>query len=77
MTEAIEPVTAYAFKDLNFDRMIFTNAKGNHRSGRIKEKTGARFKGLKPVNFVDPYYTEAEVWELTKDEYLLSLSKKT
>lgn len=68
--EPVEPVMAYAFEDLNFERMIFTNAKGNQRSRRIKEKTGAKFLGLKPAKFSDPQYTDCEVWELIKAEWL-------
>lgn len=66
MTEAVDPVMAYAFEELNFEKMVFTNAKGNQRSRRIKEKTGAKFIGLKSAKFTDPQYTDSEVWELTK-----------
>ncbi len=35
----------------------------------MKEKTGARFIDVKPAKFVDPKYTEQEVWELTKSDW--------
>lgn len=69
MTEAVQPITRYAFEDLGFDILRFTNAKGNERSKRIKEKTGARFVTLKPTTSVDPQYTHSEQWELTKKEW--------
>ncbi len=70
MTEAVKPVMDYAFEDLRFEKMIFANAVGNIASRRIKEKTGARFMGVEPAKFVDPVYTEHELWELTKEEWL-------
>jgi hypothetical protein len=38
MSEGVQPVLGFAFKDLGFDRLVFTNAVGNERSRRIKEK---------------------------------------
>lgn len=67
MTEAVEPVMDYAFDELGFEKLVFANAVGNTRSRRIKEKTGARLIDVKPAKFVNPIYTEHEVWELTKD----------
>lgn len=69
MTEAVARVTDFAFNELGFDRLIFSNALGNMRSRRIKEKTGARFLGTRPAKFVDPAITEAETWELTKGDW--------
>ena len=69
MTEAVEPVMQYAFEELGFEKLIFTNAVGNTRSARIKEKTGARFICREPAQYVDPTFTEREVYELTKDEW--------
>jgi [ribosomal protein S5]-alanine N-acetyltransferase len=69
MTEAVEPVMDFAFNSLNFDKLIFSNALGNERSRRVKEKTGARYVGTKPSKLVDPKYTESELWELTKNEW--------
>ncbi len=69
MTEAVEPVMDYAFADLGFDKLIFSNALGNTKSRRIKEKTGARLIGARPAKFVSQDYTEAETWELTKVEW--------
>lgn len=69
MTEAVEPVTCYAFEELGFDELVFTNAVGNVRSRRIKEKTGAMLETVKPGDFVDPKYTEQEIWKLTKSAW--------
>ncbi len=69
MTEAAAAVTDYAFDHLNFDRLYFDNAKGNLASRRIKEKTGARLVRIEPAEFVDPAYTERELWELTKEAW--------
>jgi len=70
MTEAVTPVMDYAFTALAFEKLIFCNARGNARSRRVKEKTGARLLRTEPARFVDPAYREREVWELTKDEWL-------
>lgn len=69
MTEAVVPVTAHAFNDLGFDMLVFTNAVGNTRSRRVKEKTGARLVRVAPAMFVNPDFTEQEVWELSLDEW--------
>lgn len=69
MTEAVAPVMNYAFDFLGFEKLIFANAVDNKRSRRIKEKTGARLIDVKPAKFVNPKYTEHEIWELTKDEW--------
>jgi RimJ/RimL family protein N-acetyltransferase len=69
MTEAVAPVTAYAFNVLSFERLVFANAVGNFRSRRIKEKAGARWLRTEPAQFINPYYTEREIWELTKADW--------
>lgn len=69
MTEACEPVTDYAFTSLGFLRLLFANAVGNRKSRRVKEKCGARLIRVEPASFVDPAYTEHEVWELTRDDW--------
>jgi len=66
MTEAVFPVMDYAFDVLGFESLFFSNALGNERSRRVKEKTGARFLRTEPGKFVNPLYTEREIWELTK-----------
>jgi ribosomal-protein-alanine N-acetyltransferase len=70
MTEATSPVLQYAFTELGFESLIFSNAEGNLRSRRIKEKTGARFIGLREAKFVDPQYTKAETWEMSREEWM-------
>ncbi|MEH6308052.1 GNAT family N-acetyltransferase [Olivibacter sp. CPCC 100613] len=69
MTEASIAVIDYAFTDLGFKKMIFSNAVENIASRRIKEKTGCRFIGTIPARFVDPKLTVSELWELTKDDW--------
>lgn len=69
MTEAVEPVTSYAFSDLGFSELLLSNAKGNIRSRRLKEKVGAEFLYLKPSELVNPEYTESEIWRLTKEAW--------
>jgi ribosomal-protein-alanine N-acetyltransferase len=69
MTEAVTPVTTYAFTTLGFETLVFANALGNIRSRRVKEKTGARFVRTEPGKFVNPAYREREVWELTRDAW--------
>jgi len=69
MTEAVNPVMDYAFNSLGFEKLVFANAVGNARSRRIKEKTGARLIAVEPAKFVNPIYTEHEIWELTKNEW--------
>ncbi len=71
MTEAVRPVIDFAFKDLGFDNLVFTNAVGNHRSRRIKEKTGARPIAVLPAKFVDPSYSAHEIWELKRSDWIL------
>jgi len=70
MTEAVDPVMAYAFNELGFEKLVFANAAGNLKSRRIKEKTGCRLIDIRPAKFVNPKYTEHEICELTKEEWL-------
>lgn len=69
MTEALKPVTDFAFNQLGFEKLVFANAVGNNRSRRIKEKTGAVFLRNEPARFVNPEYKEHEVWELSKSNW--------
>lgn len=69
MGEALEPITEYAFNQLGFEKLLFDNAVGNHRSRRIKQRTPARKIGEFPRQFVDPALTSAELWEITKEEW--------
>lgn len=72
MTEAVAPVLEYAFMVLDFKTLLFSNAVGNTRSRRVKEKTGAVLLWVQPADYVSPEYTEREVWELTKEQWLAS-----
>ncbi len=69
MTEAVAPVLTYAFHELGFDQLVFSNALGNPKSRRIKLKTGARFLGTRPAQHVDPQFTVSETWELSKVDW--------
>ena len=69
MTEAVKPVLDYAFEQLGFEVLIFSNAKGNERSRRIKEKTGATYLYDIPSRLHHPAYTESEIWELKKEDW--------
>ena len=69
MTEAVEPITHYAFNHLSFEKLVFANAVGNLKSRRIKEKTGAKMIAVQPAKFVNPKYTEHEIWELKKSDW--------
>jgi ribosomal-protein-alanine N-acetyltransferase len=75
MTEAVKPVMDYAFESLGFEKLLFSNALGNLRSRRIKEKTGAKLLGIRESKFVDPTLTFAETWELTKEDWIRRSSK--
>jgi [ribosomal protein S5]-alanine N-acetyltransferase len=70
MTEAVAAVNDCAFGQLGFQRLVFSNARGNLRSRRVKEKTGARFLGVEPALFVDASLSERELWETTRDDWL-------
>src|SRR6185312_8059826 len=52
MTEAVAPVMDYAFDKLGFEKLVFSNALGNDRSRRVKEKTGARLLRTEPAKYV-------------------------
>lgn len=75
MTEAVAPVMDYAFNELGFEKLVFANALGNTKSRRVKEKTGARLLHVVPAKFVDPQFTEHEIWELSKGEWLAHKGK--
>ena len=70
MTEAVTPIMDYAFHELGFEELFFSNALGNMQSRRVKEKTGATLTGIRNEAFVDPRFTKAENWKLTKTEWL-------
>jgi [ribosomal protein S5]-alanine N-acetyltransferase len=69
MSEALVPLTNWAFDGIGYQRLILANARGNLPSRRLKEKAGARLLRTEPGEFVDPSYTEREVWELTRDAW--------
>lgn len=70
MTEAASRINDHAFDDLGFEILHFGNAITNIGSRRIKEKTGATYKGTRPFKFVDPEVHDSQVWELTKANWL-------
>lgn len=70
MTEATSAINDYAFNELAFETLVFSNAKGNMGSHQVKVKTGAKLTGIEPAKFVDPGYTEQEVWQLDKENWI-------
>lgn len=72
MTEAVTPVTEFAFNILNLNELVFANAVGNTKSRRVKEKTGATFSESRPLKFVNPDFTHSEYWKLSKEDWLKS-----
>jgi len=74
MTEATQAVTEFAFTELDFDKLVFSNAVGNDRSHRVKAKCGAKLKSRSPASFVSEDFREQEIWELTKEDWLASKS---
>ena len=69
MTEAVSRVNTFAFDDLGFELLIFSNALGNIGSRKVKEKTGATFIEIQPAAFVDPEFKLRELWELSKSAW--------
>lgn len=69
MSEATVPVTNYAFEKLGFEKLILSNAVGNIASRKIKEKAGAKFIGIRDAKFATNEFTQAETWELTKENW--------
>jgi ribosomal-protein-alanine N-acetyltransferase len=69
MSEAVRPITEYAFTHLGFEKLILSNAVGNHASSRIKEKFGAKLLGTRKAEFATGEFHEAQTWELTRDDW--------
>ena len=69
MTEAVYPVIDFAFYSIGFENLIFSNAAGNIGSRKIKEKTGCELIDIRPARFVDPAFTEQELWKLTLENW--------
>lgn len=69
MTEALKPITNFAFNILGFDTLRFSNAVSNVASRKLKEKYGATLVGTRAARFVSPKENQAEVWELTKEKW--------
>ena len=70
MSEAVEAINHYAFTELEFEELIFSNAVGNYASAKIKEKSGAKKIEVIKSDFVDPGFTHSEIWKLSKGEWL-------
>jgi ribosomal-protein-alanine N-acetyltransferase len=69
MTEAAERVTAYAFAELGWPHLWFTNAQDNHASRRIKEKQGARLVDLMIGRYVEGTGPQM-VWQLLRQDWM-------
>jgi len=68
-TEAAERVTAYAFIELGWPHLWFSNAEGNHASRRIKEQQGARLVEMMMGHFVGGNASQM-VWLLAREDWL-------
>ena len=75
MTEGNYPIIDYAFNQLGFEKLVFTNAVGNFASRKVKEKTGCILVDVKPAQFVNPKFTKTEIWELTKNSWDIFIKK--
>lgn len=60
--KAVYPIIDFAFYDIGFEQLIFSNAVGNIGARKIKEKTGCELVDIRPAKFVDPAFNEQEVW---------------
>ena len=77
MSEACDAITSHAFQELGFQELIFSNAVGNHRSARIKEKMACESIGKRPGKFMNPHYTEQQLWRLSKERWASYQATKT
>ncbi len=68
MTEAAERVTAYAFEDLGWPFLYFSNAAVNHGSHRVKEKQGAELIDTSTGSYVSGELSK-ETWCLTREAW--------
>ncbi|MBS0521028.1 MAG: GNAT family N-acetyltransferase [Proteobacteria bacterium] len=73
MMEAAERVTAYAFLDLGWPELWFTNAQENLGSRRIKEKQGARLVDLMIGRFVGGPGPQM-VWHLLREDWMARMA---
>jgi [ribosomal protein S5]-alanine N-acetyltransferase len=69
MTEAAERVTAFAFVELGWPHLWLSNAEANGKSGRIKEKQGARLVDREPSRYVSGEGMRM-VWLLKREDWL-------
>jgi ribosomal-protein-alanine N-acetyltransferase len=68
MTEAAERVTEYAFLELGWPHLWFTNAADNPASRRIKEKQGAKLVAREPARFLSGDGVR-EIWLLSRNDW--------
>jgi RimJ/RimL family protein N-acetyltransferase len=69
MTEAVYPIIDFAFNTVGFEHLIFSNAVDNIGSRKIKEKTGCELIDIRQAEFVDPVFTEQEIWKLSLENW--------
>lgn len=69
MTEAANRVTDYAFRELGWPCLWFSNALDNHASRRIKEKQGARLVDLMIGRYVGGESSQM-IWQLTRNDWM-------
>ena len=68
MSEAVEAVTDYWFRDLGFPILRAPKAVLNVASRRISEKTGMRVIATEERDYVSGRFL-TEIWELTAEEW--------
>ena len=68
MTEVVTCFQDFLFFELGVDSIYVGNAKGNRRSRRVKEKTGARFLDEIEMEHLDGQ-TVAERWIVTREAW--------
>ena len=69
MTEAVNRVTHYAFRELGWPHLWVTNAEANRASARIKEKQGARLVAFEAHRFVEGQ-SRRMVWLIEREAWL-------
>lgn len=69
MTEAADRVTDYAFRDLGWPELWFTNSQANVRSARVKERQGATLAYSEPATYVGGPGVR-QVWVLKASDWL-------
>lgn len=68
MTEAVTAMQDYIFLELGIEKMIVINVHTNEGSRRVKQKSGAKFIGIKEIEHRGGE-SKTEVWEITRESW--------